>query len=135
MKQFESHGVTFFYREDLSGDVHMQHERGAGFTVPSEALRAFAAELLRQHAERKKRTETLLIAETTAAKLRAMGVEINALQFLTACAAADEELSKQESQPAADAFGFPARCLRQGPSPLQCCFFSAGHSGKCSFEP
>jgi hypothetical protein len=42
MKQFESHGVTFFHNGDFSGDVHMQHERGAGFSVPGAALVAFA---------------------------------------------------------------------------------------------
>lgn len=43
MKQFESHGVTFFHNEDFSGDIHMQHERGAGFHVPFAALRALVA--------------------------------------------------------------------------------------------
>lgn len=46
MKQFESHGVTFFHNGDFSGDVHMQKERGAGFAVPGAALRALCAELL-----------------------------------------------------------------------------------------
>lgn len=50
MKRFESHGVTFFYNGDFSGDVHMQHERGPGFVVPADALKALIAQMVRADA-------------------------------------------------------------------------------------
>lgn len=92
MKQFESHGVTFFHNGDFSGDVHMQHERGAGFSVPAAALKALALEIIREHNESQKKAEMLLIASIAAEKLRGiLGVEVNAHQFLAACQAADEK--------------------------------------------
>jgi hypothetical protein len=54
MKQFESHGVTFFHNGDFSGDVHMQKERGPGFVVPGAALKALFHELAQTNLEKAK---------------------------------------------------------------------------------
>jgi hypothetical protein len=50
MKQFESHGVTFFHNSDFSGDIHMQHARGPGFVVPADALKALIVQMVRTDA-------------------------------------------------------------------------------------
>ena len=48
MHTFEKHGLTIFHNNDLrsTADVHLQRERGPGFTAPQQALVAFVAELV-----------------------------------------------------------------------------------------
>jgi hypothetical protein len=48
MHTFEKHGLTIFHNNDLRSttDVHLQKERGAGFTAPQQALVAFVAQLV-----------------------------------------------------------------------------------------
>jgi hypothetical protein len=48
MHTFEKHGLMIFHNNDLrsTDDVHLQRQRGAGFTAPQQALVAFVAQLV-----------------------------------------------------------------------------------------
>lgn len=46
LKQADHIGVTFFYPVDPSGDVHVQKQRGAGFSMPRAAIIMFVAGLI-----------------------------------------------------------------------------------------
>jgi hypothetical protein len=48
MHTFEKHGLTIFHNNSLhsTADVHLQKDRGAGFTAPQQALVAFVAGLV-----------------------------------------------------------------------------------------
>lgn len=145
MKQFESHGVTFFHNSDFSGDIHMQHARGPGFVVPASALKALALEIIREHNESQKKAEMLLIASIAAEKLRGMlGVEVNAQQFLAACQAADKkaesllgEIKNSGRYQCSKAYSFDdVRCESIDGGPMgsdKRCVHVRGHGGGCQF--
>ncbi len=135
MHKFESHGVTFFHNSDFSGDIHMQHERGAGFAVPAAALKALALEIIKEHNESQKRAEMLLIASIAAAKLREiLGVEVSGPQFLEACQAADEKAEELLGKPHGHT-ATPVRCDSIGVGEKRCELVT-GHSGRhtCKFS-
>lgn len=142
MKQFESHGVTFFHNEDFYGNVHVQIAPGVGFSVPSAALKALALEIIREHNESEKKAEMLLIASIAAAKLRGiLGVEVNAHQFLAACQAADEKaeslLGPSGRYQCSKAESFDdVRCESIDGGPMgsdKRCVHVRGHRGGCQF--